>query len=180
MKLTVWPLKGSGKLLKQPCSSTLRTALIPISEFENLVFFDRTIRKVTNWNQSWVLICGTPCKSFFFYNCRNWKTQVIIASIASGTISTSAKPVWKQGCHPNILMKYLQGHHHQQYYPERLLKSTLNWTLHIQWQVPQKFLEDHSETKPRSKLVDAATQNHRTPQVIHLQDNQVKCQTSYQ
>jgi len=110
----------------------------------------------------------------------NWKTQVIIASIASGTISTSAKPVWRQGCHPNILMKYLQGHHHQQYYPERLLKSTLNWTLHIQWQVPQKFLEDHSETKPRSKLVNAATQNHRTPQVIHLQDNQVKCQTSYQ
>ena len=24
-------------------------------------FFDRTIRKVRNWNQKWVLIGGTPC-----------------------------------------------------------------------------------------------------------------------
>jgi len=26
-----------------------------------LYFFDRTIRKIRNWNQNWVLIDGTPC-----------------------------------------------------------------------------------------------------------------------
>ena len=34
MKLTVWPLKGSGTLLKQHCSITLVIALVPISEFK--------------------------------------------------------------------------------------------------------------------------------------------------
>ena len=41
-----------------------------------LDFFDRTIRKFRNWNQSWVLIGGTPCirksnllcKSFIFFS----------------------------------------------------------------------------------------------------------------
>ena len=28
-------------------------------------FFDRKIRKIRNWNQSWVLIGGTPCKCEF-------------------------------------------------------------------------------------------------------------------
>ena len=36
MKLTVWPLKGSGTLLKQHCSITLTTALVPISGLEAL------------------------------------------------------------------------------------------------------------------------------------------------
>ena len=30
-------------------------------------FFDRTIRKVRNWNQGWVLNGGTPCMSFLCY-----------------------------------------------------------------------------------------------------------------
>ena len=39
MKLTVWPLKWSGTLLKQHCSITLTTALVPISVYKRGCFW---------------------------------------------------------------------------------------------------------------------------------------------
>ena len=47
-------------------------------------FFDRTIRKIRNWNRNWVLIDGTPCilvvpMSRMYYRCYllYWKRSIL-------------------------------------------------------------------------------------------------------
>ena len=43
-----------------------------------LVFFDRKIRKVRNWNQNWVLIGGTHCRWRYKLN---WKNRICFVII---------------------------------------------------------------------------------------------------
>ena len=73
-----------------------------------IVFFDRTIRKVRNWNQSWALIDGSPCICCGKKSTMKWLQSLICTKVNRDRYNIDA-PGCKKKAYMGLDFRTLNG-----------------------------------------------------------------------